>query len=146
MLNQSAMTKMLFLFRLENMLPLIDLSPCDIRFMHHRINNQFSNGNSVNETIERIARGEMSVGRLPKIRVVKINNSYYAFDNRRLYVYRVLHYRGLLNEIKVYLAPLSQFQPKRFSTKNNGLSIIVRGDTTLKHSLAGDQSISPTSR
>jgi len=123
---------------------LIELSPCDIRFMHHRINNKFSSGQSVNETIEEICRGEKRVEDLPRIRVVKMKNSYYAFDNRRLYVYRVLHYRGRLDKIKVNLASINQFQPNRYSTKNEGISVVVRGDVTLPQSKPGDQHLNST--
>ena len=117
---------------------LLELSPAEIRFMHDRINNKFQNGNSVNDTIEKIASGEWSIGCLPRIRVVKMHNRYYAFDNRRLYVYRVLHYRGLLQTVKVQLAPIHQFQPQKFSTKNDGKSITLCRDVTLKHSQTED--------
>ena len=118
---------------------LIELSPCDIRFIQQHINCKFGNGNSVNETIDKICRGEMRVEDLPRIRVVQMNNSYYAFDNRRLYVYRVLHYRGKLDKIKVKLAPIRHFQQGRFSTKNNGTSVRVRKCVTYKHSVPGDE-------
>ena len=118
---------------------LIELSPCDIRFMHEYINSKFGDGNSVNETIDMICRGEMRVEDLPRIRVVQMNNSYYAFDNRRLYVYRVLHYRGILDKVTVQLAPYHQFQPERYSTKNNGTSVRLRKGLTYKHSVPGDE-------
>ena len=120
----------------------IALSPCEIRFMHHSINENFGDGRSINATIERITRGEMTVNAIPKIRVVKMNKSYFTFDNRRLYVYRVLHHRGLLDKINVLVAPKSDFQIKRFSTRNYGKSISLKSGTTLPHSVAKD--VSPT--
>jgi len=77
--------------------------------MHDCINDKFQNGNSVNLTIKAIIAGKLRVEQLPRIKVVNKFNSYYAFDNRRLYVYRVLHYHGLLDKIIVILAPVSQF-------------------------------------
>ena len=116
------------------MVQIIDLSPSDIRFMHDRINSKFSNGISLHETIDDIENGLMKVDDLPRIRVVCKDGYYYSFDNRRLYVYRVLHYRGRLNKVTVKLAPNSQFQPERFTTKNNGKSVTFYKGTTYIHS------------
>ena len=114
--------------------PLIDLSPGDIRFMHNTINSKFCNGRSVNGTIYDIENGTMDVYDLPLIRVVFKDGYYFAFDNRRLYVYRVLHYRGYLDTVTVKLASIKQFRPKSFTTENNGKSVIVSRGNTLKHS------------
>ena len=81
----------------------------------------------------------MRVEDLPRIREVQMNNSYYAFDNRRLYVYRVLHIRGKLDKITVQLAPYHQFQPERYSTKINGTPVTLRKALTYKHSVPGDE-------
>ena len=117
----------------------IELRPSKIRFMHDRINPNFRSGQSLEDTINRIQQGHMSVYDLPKIRVVRKDGFYYAFDNRRLYVYRVLEHRGRLNRIRVKLAPLSEYQPHRFSTVNNGESVILKyGETTLPHARATD--------
>ena len=121
----------------------IELAPSQIRFMHRSINPKFSNGDSLDETIYKIDLGWMNVYDLPKIRVVKRNGFYYAFDNRRLYVYRVLQYRGKLDTVTVYLAPLSQFQPRRFNTSNNGESVVLKSGTTLLHSHATSPPSSP---
>jgi len=106
--------------------------------MQDSINDKFRNGNSVNRTIKEIVAGNLRVERLPTIKVVNMSNSYYSFDNRRLYVYRVLHYRGLLDKIVVILAPMSQFQRRKFTTRNNGRSIVLRRGVTLKHSVYQD--------
>ena len=117
----------------------IELRPSKIRFMHDSINPNFRSGQSLEDTINRIQQGHMSVYDLPKIRVVRKDGFYYAFDNRRLYVYRVLEHRGRLNRIRVNLAPLSEYQPHRFSTLNNGESVILKyGETTLAHARATD--------
>ncbi|CAK8679926.1 unnamed protein product [Clavelina lepadiformis] len=119
----------------------LELAPSQIRFMHHQINNRFSDSRSVNQTVYDIENGLMSVDDLPMIRVVKRNGRYYAFDNRRLYVYRVLEKRGYLRTVTVLKASLSQFQPARFSTLNNGVSVTLRQGGTLPHAVA----ISPPS-
>ena len=76
----------------------------------------------------------MDVYDLPKIRVVSKDGFYYAFNNRRLYVYRVLHYRGKLDKVKVKLASLTCFQQERFTTKNNGESVVLQRGITSPHS------------
>ena len=122
---------------------IIELAPSKIRFMQNRINSQFKNGDSVNETILKIENSLMDIYDLPKIRVVRKDGFYYAFDNRRLYVYRVLHFRGLLEKIKVKLAPLRDFQQDRFTTENNGESIELARGITLPHSNATSPPSSP---
>ena len=129
----------------------IELSPTEIRFMHDEISEQFgrrrNRGDYVNEVIDSIALNLKSVNDLPKIRVVRLvhkNNYYYAFDNRRLYVYRVLHYRGLLDKVKVNLVSPILFQPRRFNTLNNGKSVKLKTGITLPHSQAISPPPSPT--
>ena len=115
---------------------LINLCPTEIRFMHDKINFKFRCGGSVNETVEKISLGRMSVQDLPTIRVVFKNGTYCAFDNRRLYIYRVLHWCGKLDEVTVKQVSLSLFKPSRFTTKNNGNTVRMRGGLGLPHSCA----------
>ena len=91
------------------MFPQINLSPAEIRFMQDSICQRFRNGRSVNDTIEQISDGYMRVDDLPKIHVLIKNGYYYSFDNRRLYVYRVLHRRGLLKNVIMNCVPSSFF-------------------------------------
>jgi len=125
------------------MVRVIELAPSKIRFMHDRIKDRFSNGATLNETITKIELGLMDVYDLPKIRVVRRNGFYYAFDNRRLYIYRVLEHRNKLDEVKVKLAPPSKFKPSYFTIKNNGESIRLTRGTTLPHSHATSPPSSP---
>ena len=115
---------------------LIELCPTEIRFMHKQISSEFRCGRSVNETIVEILQGTMSIHELPTIKVVFINDTYYSFDNRRLYVYRVLHQYGKLDKVTVMLASKNQFQRSRFTTINNGSTVTLRNDETLPHSCA----------
>jgi len=117
---------------------LLSLAPSEIRFMQNSISANFKTGQSVNRTIGDIEKGRISVEDLPMIRVVRKCGSYYAFDNRRLYVYRVLEHRGLLDNVKVVEAPSSMFKSRYFTTTNNGASIVVKDGITLPHSRAAD--------
>ena len=128
---------------LQIMVIVMKLAPSKIRFMHDRITSKFSNRATLNDTINRIESGSMNVYDLPKIRVVRRNGFYYAFDNRRLYVYRVLEHRGMLDKVKVKLAPLSKFKRSYFTTKNNGQSIRLTRGVTLTHSHATSPPSSP---
>ena len=111
----------------------IKLSPAKIRFMQDSISYKFRCGGYVNDAIEKIAKKEMRVDTLPMIQVLKKDGLYYSLDNRRLYVFRVLHYRGLLDRLKVKLVPTDRFQVWKFTTKNNGQSLYVRRRKTQKH-------------
>ena len=115
---------------------LISLCPTEIRFMHSKINSTFRGGISVNDTVNQICEGKMSIHQLPKIKVVFRNDKYYAFDNRRLYVYRVLHLRGKLDKISVYLADESKFQLRRFTTTNDGSYVFMKRGLALPHTHA----------
>ena len=124
----------------------IELAPSKIRFMHHHICPRFKNQNSVEDTVNKIAKGKLNVSDLPMIRVVRRKGFYFSFDNRRLYVFRRLQHLGKLKKVKVQLAPLSQFQPYRLSTENNGKSIIFKvkyGETARQHALAESPPSSP---
>ena len=114
----------------------LELAPSNIRFMHDCISKRFSDGRSVNGTINDITCGYMSVHDIPRIRVVCKDGNYYSFDNRRLYVYRVLHCRGLLNTVTVKLASMKLFQPQKFTTKNNGQTVVVKRDITYEHNIS----------
>ena len=115
------------------MYSVIELSPAEIRFMQDSISYRFRCGRYVNDAIEKIAKKEMRVDTLPMIQVLKKDGLYYSLDNRRLYVFRVLHYRGLLDSLKVELVPTYKFQDWKFTTKNNGQSLYVRQGKTQKH-------------
>ena len=117
---------------------LLSLAPTEIRFMQNSISANFRTGQSVNRTIGDIEKGRISVEDLPMIRVVRKYGNYYAFDNRRLYVYRVLEHRGILDTLEVEQAPSRMFKKKYFTTTNNGASIKVKVGRTLPHSRAAD--------
>ena len=128
----------------------IELCPTEIRFMHENIYERFgrrrSRGDYVNDVIEKISDGRMNVYTLPKIRVVRLehrNNYYFAFDNRRLYVYRVLHHRGKLDTVKVKLASPDLFRSRRFNTLNNGKSVTLKSDFAIPTTLSHSHAVSP---
>ena len=110
---------------------LMKLKPLDVYFSQDSIRCVFRNGVSVNETIDSVIDGKVQVADIPHITVVKLNERYYSQNNRRLYIFRVLHCLGYLNEIWVNTSTRVNF--KQFTTKNKGESVRVRGDQTRNH-------------
>jgi len=119
---------------------LIELAPSDIRFMQDSIYPSFYGGKRVNDVIEDIYSGRTSLNVLPRIEVTKRNNKYYSLDNRRLYLYRVLEKRGFLSRVKVSL--VSKWPEWKFTTENDGASVIVRGQKTLPHHISDEEELS----
>ncbi|XP_076820898.1 uncharacterized protein LOC143466152 [Clavelina lepadiformis] len=76
----------------------------------------------------------MRASDFPAITVVKKDGKYYSLDNRRLYIFRVLHHKGKLPTIAVYLTNDS-INPSKFTTKNDGRKICVRQGSTLHHEI-----------
>ncbi|XP_078481546.1 uncharacterized protein LOC144742627 [Ciona intestinalis] len=113
----------------------IELSPAEIRFLQDSIGPYFRSGGSVNECIYDILRGRSDINTFPKIRIVKRDNLFWSLDNRRLYIFRVLEERGHIRTITARLLPEFRFDEDKFTSKNNGVSIYLRGgDKTLSHS------------
>lgn len=72
------------------------LKPHDIRFSHHHISFCFSDGKSVDDTIEKCLAGTSHFEDAPAPHVVKNPDDglYYSLSNRRLFVARVLSSKG----------------------------------------------------
>lgn len=109
------------------------LRPSEIRFIQDTINDIFQDGGSVNETALALCEGRISINTFPPIKVVKFGNKYFSFDNRRLYVFRVAEYRGIVSHIPVQIVPQSQFIEDRYTTSNEGRTVTVRRGETLPH-------------
>nr|XP_002130515.2 uncharacterized protein LOC100180450 [Ciona intestinalis] len=109
------------------------LLPSDIRFTQDNINSVFFGGDSVNKTIEKICYGKMRVEELPLMTVIKLNNSFYSYDNRRLYVFRVLELLNGVQKIPVFLT--TYIDTNKFTSQNNGESIVVRNDVTFPQAM-----------
>ena len=115
------------------MVSMTTLRPSEIRFIQDSIKWSFQDGESVNAVAEEVCSRTKSVRSFPTIQVVKRNNKYYSFDNRRLYVFRIAEYRGVIADIPVRIVPESRLDLNRFTTKNDGRTVEVRGARTLDH-------------
>lgn len=112
----------------------ISLDPRTIRSTHGTISFCFSNGNRVDDVIDRIQSNTdtLCFDDLPAIQVVKRDDVFYSLSNRRLFVARVLANKGLLPKVRVHVFDMSSGRTqlmkdgrtkweRSFSTRNGGL-------------------------
>ena len=106
------------------------LRPSDqISFTQDSISNMFCCGRSLMETMLQVAGRELHKRNIPMIRVVYVNSRYYSLDNRRLAVFRVLEFCGMLHTVKCRVEPWSsvadEYRRKKGSY-SSGDSILIR--------------------
>jgi hypothetical protein len=76
---------------------LIEIDPSQVRFTHARIRPFFTGcGRRVEDTLADIIEGRTLLDDLPRITVIANDGYYFSLNNRRLYVLKELHSRGLL--------------------------------------------------
>jgi len=93
-----------------------------IRFSQDNIKSEFKGGGDLNKLIDLLKTGNKV--NIPPIRIVEKDGMVFTLDNRRLYVFQQAG-------VKVPYVKLDKIPPeelaRKFSTENNGISIIVRG-------------------
>mmetsp|Transcript_101056 Transcript_101056/g.159797 ORF Transcript_101056/g.159797 Transcript_101056/m.159797 type:complete len:258 (+) Transcript_101056:236-1009(+) len=108
------------------------LDPTNIYFTHGRISFCFSNGTRVDQSIEKVFRGNMKFDEFPAMQVVSVGGKVFSLSNRRLFVARVLRNKNALKTVEVRLLDLegARVQQKKegntkwersYSTRNGGL-------------------------
>lgn len=104
--------------------PLGTVNANSIRFTQDSIGRNFSNGNSVYETIDDLKAGNISPDDFPSIRVFEVDGKIFSLDNRRLYVFQQANI-----PIKTVRATASEIENQswKFTTDNEGVAIRVRG-------------------
>jgi len=91
-----------------------------IRFSQDDIGQDFKDGRSVDNLIELLKNGREV--KMQPIRIVEKNDMIFTLDNRRLYAYQMAD-----KEIPyVKLEKIPRKELKKFTTQNNGTSVIVR--------------------
>ena len=82
----------------------MDIDPAIVRFTHSRIRPWFTGcGRRIEETLQSLVNGSMTVRDLPPITVIVVKDSnniiqYYSLNNRRLYVLKKLREMKLLQD------------------------------------------------
>eukprot|EP00928_Gymnodinium_smaydae_P085141 TRINITY_DN6847_c0_g2_i1.p1 TRINITY_DN6847_c0_g2~~TRINITY_DN6847_c0_g2_i1.p1 ORF type:complete len:402 (-),score=43.53 TRINITY_DN6847_c0_g2_i1:131-1336(-) len=104
----------------------ISLSPAKIFFTHDSINKRFSCGRFVCRTFEQLLYDEIDIDDIPSMIVTKQDGKYWTFTgNRRLWVFRKLHERGVIDRIDVQVTD-QRVPQRRMTTRNGGVSVRVR--------------------
>ncbi|MCB1115028.1 MAG: AAA family ATPase [Chlamydiia bacterium] len=95
-----------------------------IRFTQNSVSPYFSDGTSVEELAQKLASGELSVGIIKLIRVVRYQNQLWSIDNRRLRAFK----DGLVDKVQVLMVDLKDPNvAKEFWAKKTGKSAIESG-------------------
>ncbi|MEW1719734.1 RHS repeat-associated core domain-containing protein [Streptomyces sp. NPDC093109] len=104
------------------------ISPKGVRFTQDSIKGKYSDGRTVQNTIDDLKSGKLKAGDVPPIRVFERNGKIYSLDNRRLHAFReagvdIRFRRATSDEVNREIV-----RGDKFSTKNDGVSIRVRGE------------------
>ena len=107
---------------------ILELKPSDILYAQDSILNRFRDRSIryIGETLDQLLEDSSYIQNIPNIEVVEINGKLFSMDNRRLWVYKKAEELGSLETIDVIRT--SSFNRNKFTTKNGGTSIRVRGD------------------
>nr|XP_039273690.1 uncharacterized protein LOC120347692 [Styela clava] len=109
------------------------LRPSEIRFTQDSIAGRFQDGGFLNNAIYNIQKGVLSPEDFPHINVVSKNGKLYSFDNRRLYIFRVCEFEGIIDKIPVQRVESWRLREDRFTTENDGVTLYVRQGGTKRH-------------
>ena len=101
--------------------------PCILRFTQCSVGNTFRSGVSLLETACALAEGHITVNDIEPIRIVYWDNHWWSLDNRRLAVFRILEFAGLIDLIPVLRVDVSWHEWRRkFCTDTDGAEAVVR--------------------
>jgi RHS repeat-associated protein len=100
------------------------ISPKAVRFSQDSIGAKFSDGRSVSQVIEDLKAGRKTADDIPPIRIFERDGKKYTLDNRRLYVFQQA---GVNIRFQRATAAEVENQSWKFTTQNDGTSIVVRG-------------------
>ena len=115
---------------LKSIMPFIYVLPSSVRFTQGSVGSTFSDGRTLEETAHQVAGNTIQkrdVG--DPIRVVKhTDGCLYSLDNRRLALFRLLHFAGVVQKIKVRVVDKNLVEwARKHHTSNDGTSVRVRG-------------------
>lgn len=105
----------------------VSISPADIHFTHNSINQRFRCGRYIEHTYEQLLKCEISIDAIPMIEIAKQDGKFWTYSgNRRLWVFRKLNSAGLLPSVNACIVQ-KRIPSQRFTTRNGGVSVEVRG-------------------
>ena len=108
----------------------MELRPSEIFYSQDSIGNKFGEYTPhrktyIGETLDQLLNGHCNVESIPNISVVERNGKWFTSDNRRLWVFRRAEEIGFLKSI--YVNETYYIKDDKFTTKNGGTSIRIRG-------------------
>jgi hypothetical protein len=116
------------------------MAPSDIRFTQDSVSEEFGRdtGKTIEETYRQLLHGDLTVNQIRPISVVYLDDKWWAISgNRRLYIFKRLEGKNIIDSVPVKIKPLNveKFLRKR-STRNDGEDVRIRED---RNHRAGDQ-------
>lgn len=105
---------------------MIRKKPSQIRYTQDSIAFYWKdNERPIGETLDQLLNCEIALDKIPKITVSYRKNILYTSDNRRLWVFKTLEKLG---ECETIWVKLGKIPNRKFTTRNQGTSIYIRGD------------------
>ncbi len=99
------------------------IDPAKIRFSQSSIKDTFSQGGSIEDLAASLKGGQVDPATIPPIRIVERDGMIFSLDNRRL---KTFQEAGIpIRYVKLDKMPKGELY--KFTTKNDGASIVVRG-------------------
>eukprot|EP01061_Rhynchopus_euleeides_P009985 TRINITY_DN19307_c0_g1_i1.p1 TRINITY_DN19307_c0_g1~~TRINITY_DN19307_c0_g1_i1.p1 ORF type:complete len:374 (+),score=115.73 TRINITY_DN19307_c0_g1_i1:105-1226(+) len=114
---------------------LVPIDPAVVYFTHARIRPQFSCGRRIEDTIEDVATGKITVEDLPPITLIAsmtpcgLGPPYFSLNNRRLYTLKNLRERGIITTVNVRVKPPldSKRERERYTVDKMSLTARLMG-------------------
>ena len=95
----------------------VELDPEDVYFTHARVRPFFSScGRRLDETLADIADGHTRIEDLPTITVLDAGDHYFSLNNRRLWVFKELRSRGIIEKVRVRVKEALPREKERYTT------------------------------
>jgi RHS repeat-associated protein len=101
------------------------INPNSVRFSQQGASPNFSNGNSISDTVSGLKSGDIDASDFPTMRLLERDGNLYTLDNRRLVAFQ----QAELPEVPYRMATPQEVRAEdwKFDTKTDGLSIKIRG-------------------
>ena len=101
------------------------ISPFEVRFSQDSIKSRFKDDSTIGELAARLRQGTVRPEDVPPLRLVERNGTLFTLDNRRLEAFRRA---GVAAPYRMATSEEVAAESWKFTTRNDGLSIHVRGE------------------
>jgi hypothetical protein len=101
------------------------IDPKTIRFSQSSIKSEFKDGGTIDNLTKGLINGKIRPKDVSPIRIVEYKGNIYTLDNRRLKAFQDANMK--IRYTKLDYENLPQKEKDKFTTKNNGSSIKIRG-------------------